>query len=113
MRAREDVELRWSVLRGGKPGRTALIECNITHTHYLCLSLGHVFPYKTWISLGEKEPSKVEALQDQMDCLASVLLALIPLGLLFEQCPVVCWPSCGHQVIQRHMLGMFLSFSTI
>lgn len=73
-------------------------ECNITHAHYLCLSLGHVFAHKTWISLREKEPSKVEALQDQIDCLASVLLALIPLGLLFEQCPVVCQPSCGHQL---------------
>lgn len=57
-------------------------ECNITHTHYPCLSLGHVFAYKTWISLGGKEPSKVEALQDQIDCLVSVLLALILLGFI-------------------------------
>lgn len=73
-------------------------ECNITHIHYLCLLLHHVFAYKTWISLGEKEPSKVEALQGQIHCLVSVLLALIPLGLLFELCPPVCWPSCGHQL---------------
>lgn len=114
MRAREDVELRWSVLRGGKPGRMALIEC-ITHTHYLCLSMGHVFAYKTRISLGGKEPSKVEAMQDQIDCLVSVLLAPIPLG-------VIVWTvSCGllailwssAEVIQRYMLGMFLYFSII
>lgn len=35
MRAREDAELRWSVLRGGKPGRTELIKSVILLMHII------------------------------------------------------------------------------